>query len=73
VERIGACFRYLVGLVGSLDESLDNALPLGELVDIAGRFQGDVAQFHSLLGGLLERGRAGCSWNGKGRPTRSTC
>ena len=59
VERIGACFKYLGGLVGSLDEALDNALPLGELVDIAGRFQGDVAQFHALLGGLLERVRGG--------------
>src|SRR5262249_28009552 len=48
-------FKYLGGLVGSLDEALDNALPLGELVDIAGRIQRDVAQLHSLLGGLLER------------------
>ena len=29
VERIGASFKYLGGLVGSLEEALDNALPLG--------------------------------------------
>ena len=73
VERIGASFKYLGGLVGSLEEALDNALPLGELVDLAERFRGDVGQFHALLGGLLERVQGGCSWNGKGRPTRSTC
>ena len=59
VERIGASFKYLGGLVGSLEEALDNALPLGELVDLAERFRGDVAQFHALLGGLLERVRGG--------------
>ena len=59
VERIGACFKHLGGLVGSLDEALDNALPLGELVNIAGRFQGDVAAVPRAAGRAAGAGPGG--------------
>jgi DNA helicase-2/ATP-dependent DNA helicase PcrA len=59
VERIGSHFKHLGGLIGSLEEALDNALPLGEFVYIASRFRGDVGQFHELLGDLLARVQGG--------------
>ena len=43
------------GLVGSLEEAVDNFVPLGELVDIASRFRGNTEQFHSMLSGLLRK------------------
>jgi DNA helicase II / ATP-dependent DNA helicase PcrA len=66
VERISTSFKHLGGLVGSLDEAIDNALPLGEFADIASRFRGDVQQFHELLTTLLERVRGGLFFEREG-------
>jgi superfamily I DNA/RNA helicase len=59
VEAIGGAFKSLGGLIGSLEEAVNDQLPLGELADIAGRFKGDTRQFHALLQGLLEKVRGG--------------
>src|SRR5205823_10360882 len=59
VQAIAARFKNLGGLVGSLEQAIDNLLPLGEMVDIASRFRGDVRQFHETLSGLLGRVRGG--------------
>jgi DNA helicase-2/ATP-dependent DNA helicase PcrA len=59
VEQISSNFKHLGGMIGSLEDAINNALPLGEIVDIASRFKGDVAQFHELLTGLLEKVEGG--------------
>jgi DNA helicase-2/ATP-dependent DNA helicase PcrA len=59
VERISANFRHLGGMIGSLEDAINNTLPLGEFVDIASRFKGDVRQFHDLLTGLLQKVEGG--------------
>jgi DNA helicase-2/ATP-dependent DNA helicase PcrA len=59
VQRISAGFKHLGGMIGSLEDALNNTLPLGELVDIAGRFKGDVGQFHDMLTGLLAKVEGG--------------
>ena len=59
VQRITADFKYLGGIVGSLEEAINNNLPLGEFVDIASRFKGDVKQFHEMLTGLLQKVEGG--------------
>src|SRR5262245_60630779 len=46
-------------MIGTLEDAINNTLPLGEIVDIAGRFQGDVRQFHELLTGLLGKVEGG--------------
>ena len=52
VERIEQ-FCYISGLIGNLEDALNNYLPLGEFVDIASRFRGSTEQFHEMLSGLL--------------------
>ncbi len=59
VERISANFKHLGGMIGSLEDAINNTLPLGEFVDIASRFKGDVRQFHEMLTGLLQKVEGG--------------
>ena len=59
VEQIGSNFKNLGGLIGSLDQAIDNTLPLGELVDIASRFRGTTEEFHDLLSRLLQKVNGG--------------
>src|SRR5262249_17728034 len=59
VGRIAEHFKHMGGIVGSRDDAINNTLPLGELVDIAGRFKGDVPQFHALLSGLVGKAEGG--------------
>jgi DNA helicase-2/ATP-dependent DNA helicase PcrA len=59
VERISGNFKHLGGMIGSLEDAINNTLPLGEFVDIASRFKGDVAQFHDVLTGLLQKVEGG--------------
>ena len=44
------------GIIGSLDDAINGALPRGEFMDIASRFKGDVQQFHEML--TLQRSEA---------------
>src|SRR5262245_66572741 len=46
-------------MIGTLEDAINNTLPLGEIVDIAGRFKGDVRQFHEMLTGLLGKVEGG--------------
>jgi DNA helicase-2/ATP-dependent DNA helicase PcrA len=59
VEGVSAAFKNLGGLVGSLEDAINNTLPLGEFVDIASRFRGDTHDFHELMAGLLAKVRGG--------------
>lgn len=59
VQRITTNFKYLGGIIGTLEDAINDNLPLGEIVDIAGRFKGDVSQFHSLLTDLLQKVEGG--------------
>jgi DNA helicase II / ATP-dependent DNA helicase PcrA len=59
VQRITADFKHLGGVVGSLEDAINGNLPLGEFVDIASRFRGDVRQFHEMLTGLLGKVEGG--------------
>jgi len=59
VQRISANFKHLGGMIGSLEDAINNTLPLGEFVDIASRFKGDVRQFHDMLAGLHEKVEGG--------------
>jgi superfamily I DNA/RNA helicase len=59
VERISATFKHLGGMIGSLEDAINNTLPLGEFVDIASRFKGDVRPFHELLTGMLQKVEGG--------------
>jgi DNA helicase-2/ATP-dependent DNA helicase PcrA len=59
VQAIASKFKNLGGLVGTLEDAINNALPLGELVDIASRFKGDTRQFHEMISGLLARVQGG--------------
>lgn len=55
VEHVSTTFKNLGGLVGSLEDAINGRLPLGEFLDIASRFKGDVAQFYSKMAELLEK------------------
>src|SRR5262249_29283553 len=59
VQEIGTKFKNMGGLIGSLEEAIEGYLPLGELVDIASRFKGDMRQFHARLCGLFEKVHGG--------------
>lgn len=59
VQRITADFKHLGGIIGSLEDAINGNLPLGEFVDIASRFKGDVRQFHEMLTGLLGKVEGG--------------
>jgi DNA helicase-2/ATP-dependent DNA helicase PcrA len=60
VRGIAQHYKNLGGsLVGSLDQAIQDQLPLGELVDIASRFRGNAAQFHEVVSGLLARVQGG--------------
>ena len=59
VQRITTNFKHLGGIIGSLEDAINNSLPLGEIVDIASRFKGDVPQFHALLTDLLQKVEGG--------------
>jgi DNA helicase-2/ATP-dependent DNA helicase PcrA len=59
VQRITADFKHLGGIIGSLEDAINGNLPLGEFVDIASRFKGDVRQFHEMLTCLLGKVEGG--------------
>ncbi len=59
VQVIASNFKNLGGIVGTLEDALNDTLPLGELVDIAGRFRGDTRQFHEMVTGLLTKVQGG--------------
>jgi len=59
LEKLKADRPDVYQLVGSLEDAISNSLPLGEFVDIAGRFKGDVRQFHEMLTGLLGKVEGG--------------
>jgi DNA helicase-2/ATP-dependent DNA helicase PcrA len=59
VQAIASNFKSLGGLIGTLEDAVNNTLPLGELVDIASRFKGDARQFHEMVSGLLARVQGG--------------
>jgi len=55
VKSLTTCFR-ISGIMGSLQEAVDqNALPLGELGDLASRFKGTTLEFCDLLDDLMRR------------------
>lgn len=55
VQHVSSSFKNLGGMVGSLEDAINGRLPLGEFVDIASRFKGNVAQFHFKMAELLEK------------------
>lgn len=59
VKTIAVKFKNLGGIVGTLEDALNDSLPLGELVDIAGRFRGDTRQFHEMVSDLLVKVQGG--------------
>lgn len=52
-------FKNMSGVIGTLEDALNNALPLGEFVDIASRFRGSIKEFYTLLIGLQNKVQAG--------------
>ncbi|HZQ53140.1 MAG TPA: ATP-dependent helicase [Bryobacteraceae bacterium] len=54
VSKITQSFN-LRGIVGNLQDAVEDHLPLGELVDLAGRFQGSDLEFCDLLEDLKRR------------------
>jgi DNA helicase-2/ATP-dependent DNA helicase PcrA len=49
ISEISTHYKNLGGIIGNLDDALSNALPLGEFVEIASRFKGNIEQFYKLL------------------------
>lgn len=52
-------FKHVAGMVGTLEDAINNQAPLGEFAEIAARFRGSVSEFHALLTSLQERVRNG--------------
>jgi DNA helicase II / ATP-dependent DNA helicase PcrA len=59
VQTIALRFKNLGGIVGTLEDALNDSLPLGELIDIVGRFRGDLRQFHGMVSALLTKVQGG--------------
>jgi DNA helicase II / ATP-dependent DNA helicase PcrA len=55
VQLVSKNFRSLGGIVGTLEDAINEHLPLGELIDIASRFKGSTLQFYRKMHGLLEK------------------
>lgn len=50
-------FQGLQGMVGSLEDVLDDRVPLGEIFDLAADFRGDISDFVRTIERALEKGR----------------
>jgi DNA helicase-2/ATP-dependent DNA helicase PcrA len=59
LKTLGKRFDNLGGLIGTLEDAVDNRVPLAELVDVASRFQGSSADFVRWLGDLVQRAQGG--------------
>ncbi len=59
ISEIYSNFENLGALYGGIEEALNNSLPLGEFVDIASRFKGNIDQFYDLLIELRDRIKQG--------------
>lgn len=55
VQLVSKNFKSLGGIVGTLEDAIEDHLPLGELVDIASRFKGTTLQFYRHMQGLLDK------------------
>ncbi len=53
INRITTNFRAIYGIVGTLDDALNDDVPLAELLDISDRFRGSIADFHEALTRLV--------------------
>jgi DNA helicase-2/ATP-dependent DNA helicase PcrA len=53
-----ARFRGLQGMIGSLEDVLDERVPLGEIYSLASSFRGGIAEFATMLDTAVERARA---------------
>ncbi|MGE3274953.1 MAG: ATP-dependent helicase [Vicinamibacterales bacterium] len=59
IEYIGQNFRNLRGVVGTLEDAIDGHVPMGELLDLAGRFRGTSGEFLETLQRLTDKAQAG--------------
>jgi len=57
--HIGESFPNVGGLIGTLEDAVENRVPLAELVDVASRFRGTTQEFYEHLHGLLQQARGG--------------
>jgi DNA helicase II / ATP-dependent DNA helicase PcrA len=53
-----ARFRGLHGMIGSLEDVLEERVPLGEIYSLAGSFRGGIAEFATMLDTAIERARS---------------
>ena len=60
-------FKGLRGMVGSLDDALDDRIPLGEVYDLAASFRGDTKAFVSTIEQALNRARQSGAGNDEER------
>lgn len=58
LEVIAQWFRGLKGMIGGLDEVIEQKIPLGEIQEIAAGFGGGVREFVASFEAALERARA---------------
>jgi DNA helicase II / ATP-dependent DNA helicase PcrA len=57
LEILGRRFRGLYGMVGSLEDAIEQRVPLAEISDIARDFEGNTDAFVTTLGTAMKRGR----------------
>jgi hypothetical protein len=60
-------FRGLKGMIGGLEEAIEEKMPLGEINEIAVSFGGDIKGFVSSFESALERARASNAGQDQGR------
>ena len=56
--RLPSDFRGVYGMIGSLEEVVNDWVPLGEIYEIAAGFRGDTKEFVQTLEAALEKARA---------------
>lgn len=57
LEIIGDRFRGVRGMIGSLEEAIEQSVPLGEVYELARHFGGNVPEFVSMMESALDRAR----------------
>jgi DNA helicase-2/ATP-dependent DNA helicase PcrA len=58
LDVVARRFYGVYGMIGSLEEAIDNRVPLGEIYEIAEGFRGNIKQFVDMLDSAMEQARA---------------
>jgi DNA helicase-2/ATP-dependent DNA helicase PcrA len=57
IAVLGRDFRGMSGMVGTLEDALDQRVPLGEIVEVAANYGGSIGEFVATMERALQRGR----------------